>query len=71
MSDNRGECPFVADGHGGITIREWLSGQALVGLLAFSPGGERQYDPAVAAMAAVGFADALLRELAKPEKEST
>lgn len=56
-------------GQVGMMIRDYFAGQALVGLLAFSPeglhGAANQYSPEQAAEQAYRFADAMIRERAK------
>lgn len=45
----------------GMTLRDWFAGQALVGLLSFSPGeGTEQMSAKAAAIDAFAFADAML-----------
>lgn len=49
--------------HAGMTLRDWFAGQALAGLLAFSPDGcdvDGQIDPPYAADVAYTYADAML-----------
>ena len=54
----------------GVDLRTYLAGQALVGLLAFSPADDElqvgQTLSRDAAVQAVSYADALIAELAKP-----
>lgn len=50
----------------GMTFREWLAGQAMVGIIAAHAGeGVALPRGEVVAQHAVGYADALLAELAK------
>lgn len=63
---------FPTNGYGGgMSLRDYLAGQALIGLLAFSPGGadtSEQYGPKTAARDAYLFADAMLaRRVECPE----
>lgn len=53
----------------GLTLREYIATHALAGLLANSVG-DGTYTPSNAAELVVRFADALLRELAKPKAEA-
>ena len=57
--------------HTGMTLRDWFAGQALVGLLAFSPDdcdADGQVDSRLAADQAYRYADALLAaRTARPE----
>jgi hypothetical protein len=55
----------------GMTLLDYFAGQALAGLLAFSPKGSRaddQYERGVAAEEAYDYAEAMVREREKRAK---
>ena len=64
--DDSAAFPDGYRGESGMRLRDYFAGQALAGLLAWSPdGSELQYDPDTAAEKAYEMADAMLAERKK------